>query len=148
MCAVGFILGYSFNKYYADKEIVKAYGLSEKNKYLFRTAAQWLDRERSGDGICKYLQNNRYKRVAVYGLSHMGKVLIDILESSRVEVVYGIDNGLVQYSFKMPIYSINEELPNVDVVIVTPVYSYEQIRCDLVGKVKCPIVSLADIVFK
>lgn len=145
---IGVVTGYIIAKHIDNKEIGKAYMLSEKNKYLYRTAVQWMSIERAGCGICSYIRQKGYNTIAVYGLSYLGKCLVDQLDGSDVKVMYGIDNGTVQFHFDIPTFTMSDELPDVDAIIVTPVYSFEEIKESLSKKVTCSILSLADIVFE
>lgn len=140
----GFICGVS----YCKKEIRKAYLLSEKNRFLFRTATQWLNAERTKADVINYINCREYKSIAVYGLSYLGKVLVDKLLDNNIDVKYGIDNGTVNFKYDIPVYTIEEKLPEVDVIIVTPVFSFEIIKKELSKKINCQIISLADIVFE
>ena len=47
----------------------------------------------------------------------------------------------------VPILSLEDELPNVDVVVVTNNYIFEQIYEILIKKTTFPIVSIDDVVF-
>ena len=104
--------------------------------------------EKTGLGLSRCVREKGFKTIAVYGLSYLGKCLVDQLNRDDVNVVYGIDNGTIQFHFDIPTYTMADDLPDVDAVIVTPVYSFEEIKISLVQKVNCPILSLADIVFE
>lgn len=46
----------------------------------------------------------------------------------------------------LPIYRPDEMLPEIDAVIVTPVWDFDQIKEQLVNRVKCPIISLEEVI--
>ena len=150
-CVVGFSLGFSLGfilrEHIASRELLDAYNLCGKNKYLYRTAIQYINIERKGTGIIRRLEEKGYYSIAVYGLSHLGKCLVDQLKDST-NVLYGVDGGTVSFRYDIPIYAPADDLPEVDAIIVTPVFSYEDIRRSLEKKVTCPILSFADIVFE
>ena len=48
---------------------------------------------------------------------------------------------------EVPILTIEDELPEVDVVVVTAVFYYDQIAEGLLNRIECPVVSLEDILY-
>ncbi len=142
------LLGFIVGKRCSEKEIYQAYNLAEKNKYIYRVAIQWLGKERLGKGINHYLKKRKAKNVAVYGLGHLGKALVEYLKATGYTYVYGIDNGTVSFHLDIPILTGEDEFPEVDIVIVTALTSYREIKSDLKKKTSAHVVSLADIVFE
>ena len=45
------------------------------------------------------------------------------------------------------VYSLEDELPDTDVIVVTPYASFKEIKEILEEKVSCPIVSLEEVVW-
>ena len=76
----------------------------------------------------------------------MANHLIKELENSSVEIVYGIDRQADSIYGKFPIFSTDRIFPESDVIVVTPVFDYENIKKELTGKVNCPIVPLDEVV--
>ena len=77
-----------------------------------------------------YFEKNGYFQIAVYGMSDLGIYLLEELEASRVQIVYGIDRQAEKAAEKIatgrlvgiPVYKPEDELPEADVIIVTAVY--------------------------
>ena len=85
--------------------------------------------------------------IAIYGYAEFGQRLHDELRDSEVEVKYIIDRSMFSGSLNMlPIYRPDEMLPEIDAVIVTPVWDFDQIKEQLVNRVKCPIISLEEVI--
>ena len=91
---------------------------------------------------------NRYESVCVYGMSHMGNCLVDMLKKNGIEVICGIDREAEKlYNPYVPIYSVEEDLPVADVVIVTAISDFGHIKSRLQAKFEeqVKIVSLEEI---
>ena len=86
------------------------------------------------------------KSVAVYGLGELGKRLIEqfALEDRKVE--YAIDKQAKLLFADFGLYTLEENLPDVDVVVVTAVADFEEIKQELSKKANSTIISLEEIV--
>lgn len=121
----------------------KAQAMSDKHLDLFLLMCKWFELKQNNKSITDYLKDNNYNNVAVYGVSYIGIALISELENSDVEVAYGIDTR--EIDIEIPVYKPENELPDTDIVIVTPVTYYEEIKGKISGRIDCPIVSLIDV---
>lgn len=101
--------------------------------------------KQAGKHIRDYLAKNGYKSVAVYGLSYVGERLLEELKECDVRIVYAVDRHITSSSCNIEILSPESTLPKADVLIVTPVYYFDEIYNSLVDKVTYPIVSLEDV---
>lgn len=107
---------------------------------------QWISDKQQGKSLESYFVKNNFKTVAVYGVGQLGELLCDELNQfSEVSVKYGIDKMDVCTVENLDLYSMDDELPEVDVVIVTPVFAFDEIKTNLEKKVDCSIVSLKEI---
>lgn len=116
----------------------------EKHIKLFLTLDAWIRKKQQGKSIVTFLKKNTYHSVAIYGLSNIGKLLEEELKG-HVEISYGIDRKEISAEF--PVYRPEDNLPETDVVIVTPAYEFEEIEEALKQKLKCPIYSIEDIIY-
>lgn len=120
---------------------------SDKFGRLFRLMSQWVQIWQEGKSISGYFHKNGYHTAAVYGMGRVGEALIKELSDSEISVQYAID----QNAGKGPdgfVVSPDSVLKQVDVVVVTPVASYGEIKLKLKEKLDCPIVSIEDILFE
>lgn len=85
--------------------------------------------------------------IAVYGMAELGRYLISELRTSAINIRYGIDRRAEILKAEVPILTIEDELPEVDVVVVTAVFYYDQIAEGLLNRIECPVVSLEDILY-
>ncbi|MCI9298006.1 MAG: hypothetical protein HFI10_11285 [Lachnospiraceae bacterium] len=130
------------------KKAKKWEDLSNKHLSLFLLTNEWLKIKQEGKSIREYFEQNNYKSVAVYGLSYIGERVLDELKDSGIEVKYAIDRNADSIYADVDLYSVEDELPSADVIVVTAVYFYDEIYNNLLDKVSCPIVSLEDILYE
>ena len=121
--------------------------LSNKFENYFYILDKWMTLKETGKGVESYFLHKGYKRIAVYGLGKMGKHLIAELENSIVEVVYGIDQKAEYIYAGIPMLGLDDELQTVDVIVVTVTFDYENVKKKLCDKIKCPIVSLKEVIY-
>ncbi len=113
----------------------------------YRLLLQWLSLKQEGKNLSEYLEFNGYKSVAVYGLSEAGERLIEELEYTDIEVKYVVDRNAENLAVRIPKYKPDDQLPDVDVMIVAAITSFQEIQEDMEKKVSFPIVSLEDLVY-
>ena len=99
----------------------------------------------AGKSLETYFEQNGFHKVAIYGMGEVGEVLLRELQGSKIDVRYGIDQRASSVFSKLKILSPKEELAQVDVIVVTAIAYYDEIRRQLKEKVKCPIISLENI---
>lgn len=116
----------------------------EKFQKLFLALDAWVKKKQQGKNLEAFLRRNDYHSVAVYGLGNVGKLLEEELKD-YAEFRYGIDRRTVSAEF--PVYKPEDNLPEVDMVIVTPVYEFEEIEATLKKKLNCPVYSVEDIIY-
>ena len=131
----------------AKTTILKREKSIDKLKGYYNILNYWMDLKQSGDNICKYFHLNNYKRIAIYGMGELGFHLMDELKNSDIEVVYGIDDGLNSPRVKTEIKHNGDELEDVDMIVVTPVFAFDKIKNNLEKRVSCPIISLEEVIY-
>lgn len=97
-----------------------------------------------------YMKKHRYSKVAIYGmglaLEGVTTFLMEELKRNHIEIAYGIDRKPDLFQGKsVPVLGINDLFPEVDVIIVTAIYSFASIFCELRKKTDLKIISLEDI---
>lgn len=117
----------------------------EKQKLFYEVLLKWLKTRRIGESIASYLKKRKYNSVAIYGMKEIGVELLNELEECGVRVEYAIDKNASNIYEPIDIYTMEEELPQVDVIIVTAVYYYDGIKKEMAKKVECPVVSILEI---
>lgn len=118
----------------------------DKFKNYYSVLTQWLTLKQKNKSLEKYFIDNGYKTIAIYGMGELGNRLYEELKPTKILVKYGIDKS---FGFgEIKIFNIDDELPEVDVIVVTAVFDFDKINNNLKNKVNCPIVSLEDIVYE
>ena len=118
----------------------------DKNFWDAKVADKWLTDLHKGKKAEDYLSKNKYYTVAVYGMGFLGERLVEELEKSTIQVKYIIDQNVSIRHPRIRVLSLADELPEVDAIIVTPIYYFYEIREKLEKIVSCPIISLLDVV--
>lgn len=132
----------------AVRDVIKWKEMADKHLELFLLMNQWVKVKQEGKNLISYFEKAGYKKIAVYGMSHVGKVLLDELRGSRIEVAYGIDKNTSGIFENMEIRNPDGPLEDVDAVVVTPIYFMNEIEETLSKKINCPIISLEDILYE
>ena len=137
------------------------YLIVEKNKQLeymkqtvnkftdfYHLMNRWVEVKNAGRSVTEYFEEQGYYNIAVYGMADMANRLYEDLEGTRVKIVYGIDRDVCCTGSKVEnIYSLQDEFPKVDVIVVTPFYAYDSIKDNLEKKVKCAIISIEEVIW-
>lgn len=130
------------------KELENKHTMSEKHLSLFLLMNQWVKVKQKGKNVADYLEEKGYKKVAVYGMSYVGETLLAELENTDVEVAYGIDRSMSGAAVNLMVVSPDNDLDEVDAIVVTAITFFEEIKEGLEKKVKCPIISIEDILYE
>ena len=118
------------------------------NKFqgYFDVTNEWLKVKKRGDNLSDYFTKNEWKKIAIYGMGELGNRLMEELEGSEVKILYFIDKYKKENDLNISVYDITADLPEVDVIVVTPFFSYDEIEEQLMDKVDYPIISIEEIV--
>lgn len=151
-----------------EKEILKEYhyvleekkiNLSKENMedtrttalkyiFLFQFMNYWLTLKQKNLSVGKLLRDKGYKRIAIYGMSHMGFSLCKELAEWDIKIDYAIDQNASEFCMETKIVSPEESLDKVDAVIVTALEYYSEIKEMLEKKLSCPILSFEDLIYE
>lgn len=122
--------------------------LSDKYLILFLMMNQWVKVKQEGKTLESYFVQKGYRNIAVYGMSYVGRTLVDELADSAVHIKYGIDQNTDIVCEGIDIISPEDKLKDVDAVVVTPVSFFAKIEECLSKKVNCPVISLEDVLYE
>lgn len=141
------------------KDIIKKYGFDVEKyeaslmegwtslKAYNNIYNKWLALKLAGYSIEKYLLAKSVKKIVVYGYGELGNHLLRELRGTSVEVTYVMER-LDRYPYSdIPLIKPDriEALQKVDMLIITAIMHFEEIKKIFVGKVSCEIVSLEEI---
>lgn len=130
-----------------NQKVIEKYNLSEKYRVLFQLMSMWVKIKQEKIFLQEYFYHNGMRNIAIYGFGAVGRLLECELKDSDISVLYIIDKNADNCLAENRVYTPDEELPDVDAVIVTAVTYFEEIEKNMSSKMRCPIVSLEDIMF-
>lgn len=108
---------------------------------------QWMMAKQSGKNIADYLKKNNYKKIIIYGMSYIGERLVDELNNTEIEIVAGVDRNAKGIFANMPMLLPDEDMPEADCMIVTPVFFFDEIKEKMAQRFSNPIISFEDIFY-
>lgn len=117
----------------------------DKFKSYYAIVNQWLALLENRGNLAKYFERHSYVSLAIYGFGSLGKHLFYQLHRG-INVKYIIDRKINIDDFCLPIYRPDEELPKVDVIVVTVVNEFDEICNVLREKYSGDIVSLKNVI--
>lgn len=131
----------------SKKEVKRGWELSSKHLEMVKLYDQWFATKQEGKSVADYLKGEGVKTVAIYGMSFMGQRLYEELKDSGIEIKYGIDKNRDKISADIDIVTPEDDLEEVDVIIVTAFYFFNEIEDFLMGKTDSRILSMEDLVY-
>lgn len=121
--------------------------LAENKKFnqIIKVYERWMKLKNDNSGVFAFIRDSGFERVVVYGLGSLGRSLCGELCAQNIDVPYVMDRrkGI---PCGYPLYAIEDDLPDADLIIVTAISAYEEVREKLSKKMCCPILSLDDII--
>ncbi|MCL2050582.1 MAG: glycosyltransferase [Lachnospiraceae bacterium] len=141
-----------FKKYFPFRHIW--YCLAKRIKFSHslpwpqcRVMDAWLKLRGEGKTLEDFFTMNKYENVAIYGLGILGRHLLDELKNININVAYVIDQKAGELNADIKVVSPESGLNSADVIIVTVVYDFYNIKKLLSAKTKARIVALDDIIY-
>lgn len=120
----------------------------KKNEAIIKVMSRWIYILNAGYSIENILCDMGCNNVAIYGMGHIGKLLYEQMYGSRVKVSYVIDQNKCDYGIEVPVYTCEDMLPQVNAVIVTPVFYFDKVYGMLEEKLNgATIISFDDILY-
>ena len=135
------------------KLAIKNHDAERKNRY-YDLLLDWIDGLYGNRSIAEYLKKNGWHKAAIYGNGTMGFLLYEDLKKSTVSVEYFIDKNAKEVPLDIDdIHTISideiEQQTGVDVIIITPIHVYDEIKTDLEKNgINIPIISLGTIILE
>ena len=133
--------------YYAfcTEEINKNPVEYEKFQDYFYILCEWLGFKHRGINLEDFFKKNNYSSIAIYGMGYMGHLLYDELKTSDIEIKYGIDNDPNSKCEGLTIIPPGKISEQVDVIVVTPSFAFDEIKEMLSTKTESAIMSINEV---
>lgn len=116
-----------------------------KDNIIMDIFQKWILCYQEGKSIIPFFTENGYKRVAIYGVGRLGNCLLKELENSPIQVVCCIDKFANEVSLRYRVLRSVKELQNVDVIINTVVFEWEDVIAELSQDTDIEIIPIQDI---
>lgn len=146
---LGAAAGAAGNNVLSQKKIDQKTEKVDKFKGYYNMLNQWLLLKQEGKSLEKYFTDNGYKSIAIYGMGEMGNRLYDELKNSTaVEIKYAIDKNAAGTYSELDVIDVDDEMDEVDAVVVSAIFAFDEIEEELSAKTDCPIISLEDVVYE
>lgn len=120
---------------------------TEKFRTYYNVLNQWLMLKQEGQGIDGYFKDAGYQNIAIYGMGELGNRLLKELEGSGVTVKYCMNSDTPVMDAEFNVLENEDMLEEVDAIIVTAMFAFDEIEEKLSEDFDCPIVSLEEVVF-
>lgn len=143
----GIIIGVIYEFIKEEKRLDKMEDKCKKFEIFYRLLITWTELKQEGKSLVEYFEYNEIKTVAIYGMRELGERLEAELNGSDIQVRYVIDQNADNINTKLPKYTVSDDLPEVDAIVVTAVYYYQEIEETLSRKVDYQVISLEDVVY-
>lgn len=142
-------VGGAINVYRRErKQLNQERKTTEKDNEILKAYSHWIRRKQKGESLVDYFHRAGYNKIAIYGMHYLGESLVTELEDSDIEIVCAIDKYAELRYTDLPLYTPDENIPEVDAVIVTAFFYFEEIKDALSSKMDCPIISIEDIIYE
>lgn len=120
----------------------------DRDKKYSQLFDNWLMLKEKGCGVENYFHEKGFHEIAIYGYGNIGKHLVTQLSGTDIFVKYIIDVRKGVGEDKITQYHMTDKLPKVDVIVVTPLCEYRQIKGELQKKTMAEVVSMEDIIYE
>ena len=145
------VLNNLYSKYVSVKDVLNTEKKDITNGELkaIRVAeifSSWID----GDAnLKKEFEKWRDEKleIAIFGYARIGKRLHKEMNKAGVNVKYVIDNKGSQVYSTIPLYTYEDVLPKVDIIINTAIGAYESVQVELNKRSEAKVIDFQTMVF-
>ncbi len=122
----------------------------QKNRIYINLMCDWMEKNLLGIRISDRINGIKANKVAIYGYGRIGKLLCKQLLNDGVEVTCILDKMKKENDSnntkEIDIYSLKDDYPNSDIIIVTPFLEFESIVEDIRKKdISSKIISVQEL---
>lgn len=121
---------------------------ADQYKRYWKLMDQWMRNKENKIGLGTILKKRGFCSIAVYGIGILGEHLIRDIEQSDINIRYGIDARKSEIAHPFPVISPNQDYPQVDVIVVSVISEYDEIKEKLSKATRIPVISLEELVLE
>lgn len=144
---VSFFMGIVIESKFKNREKDSNNDKYIKFKQYYNMLNQWIWIKHNGKSISSLFYNKGIHSIAIYGMGEIGWRLKEELDKTEISVLYGINNSLCESEDTFKIVTLEDELQQVDSIVVTPVFEFEEIYKKISSITDIPVVSLETLLF-
>lgn len=104
---------------------------------------KWLVAEKRNIDILSVFNNAETEKIGIYGYGIVGRQLANDMKDAQVKITCIIDRNAHNLKCDYPVYTLDDELPELDTVIVTSV-NLNEVK-NHIKQADCKIILLRDI---
>lgn len=131
--------------------LLKSTTLDNRNQLYYNLLYNWISLKQKDSNFFSFLQDKKYKKIAIYGYGKIGKLLYEEIKHLNIEVSFLQKEGSYITEEGVKIFEIRElqrEKDIFDLIIITPIYEGEKIKSDLMGYFDKEIIKIDDLLEK
>lgn len=128
-----------------DKQLNEQWIRLQKTRCNYQMIKKMLQLRQQGKLLKNYFTENESYKIAIYGFADIGKLLYEELKNTEISIEYLIDRRADRISAEIPVVFPEEELKEVDLIVVTSVFYYAEIKEMLSKKTSIPVVSIEEV---
>lgn len=118
--------------YLLDKTTIEWEKRLQKSTLFYWILTRWVALKIEGHSVSELLRPYGCHSVAVYGYAELGRLLCQELRNDSIKVLYVLDKKVTNTNRNdLPIFTPSSNLPPVEMVIVTAVYYFDEIKKEL-----------------
>jgi hypothetical protein len=134
---------------YVDIEIYEGLKLQkDKFQHYLEVLDHWMLLRENNLSLESYFLKAGYLNIALYGYGILGRHLYNELYNTRINVRYIVDQQKDKIHVTSPVYLPTENIPDVDALIVSATFFYDEIYRILKAKGIRNIISLETILYE
>ena len=107
---------------------------------------KWFRLLKQGISLGNYIKKVFPNEMAIYGYGFLGKLLYEELKDCNVSLKFVVEKNSSAVHVDLPVYRVEDNLPEVDCIIVTAQYYYDEIYISLKRKGVHNILSIEEVI--
>ncbi len=119
-----------------------------KNQIRFNALKDLFFLTIHGKNISMLFEKKEQTKIGIFGYGYVGQCLKEKLSVEGLKYTYVIDNYVKENETSGKIYNLKDTLPCMDLIIVTSMYAYKEVKNDIENVYGGKIISLEDILNK
>lgn len=136
------------NKYYEKKSLIETKWRinAEKHLAMFLLMCRWVRLKQKNLNLSDYFINRGKTRIIIYGYSYVAESFIYEVGNSGLTIVCAIDKKAENKKSDITINTPDSPIPDADIIVVTAITSYREIKERLCMKTMIDVVSIEEVI--